>query len=142
MGLARRKDRLESLANTLSGEKGQFYPFEADVTKEEDILRAIGWIKQNIGPVHILVNNAGIFKPMSFLDFKTEDAKSVFNVNVLSFCIAIREVLKIFKENDTNGHIININSIAGHCVRCSKCWYTYRFKICSYRFDRSFVFGN
>lgn len=66
--------------------------------------------------MQILINNAGIFKPMSFFDFKTEEAKSVLDINVLSLCVAIREVLKVFKENDENGHIININSIAGHIV--------------------------
>lgn len=104
------------MADALSGEKGQFYPVQADVTKEEDILRVFAWIKEHIGPVHILVNNAGIFKPMSFSDLQIEDAKSVFDINVLSLCMTIREVLKVFKENDINGHIININSIAGHTV--------------------------
>lgn len=66
--------------------------------------------------MQILVNNAGIFKPMSFSNFKTEDAKSVLDINVLSLCLAIREVLKVFKENSIHSHIININSIAGHIV--------------------------
>lgn len=53
---------------------------------------------------------------MSFSTFKTEDAKSVLDLNVLSLCIAVREVLKVLKENSIHGHIININSIAGHVV--------------------------
>lgn len=114
--MARRKERLDSLANNLSGEKGQFFAFPADMTKEEDILRAFSWIKQNVGPVHILINNAGISKPIMFSDFKTDDAKAVLDLNVLSLTVATREALKIMKENKIKGHIININSVAGHSV--------------------------
>lgn len=86
------------------------------MTKEEDILRAFTWTKENIGPVHILINNAGIYRSTPFSNFKSEDAKSVFDLNVVSLTIATREALKLFKESDISGHIININSVAGHNV--------------------------
>lgn len=104
------------MANSLSGKKGQFYPFQADFSKEEDILKTFSWTKQNVGPLHIIVNNAGIFRPANFLDFKTENAKAIFDLNVLGLSIACREALNVFKENDINGHIININSLAGHWI--------------------------
>lgn len=87
-----------------------------DVTKEQDILSAFSWISANIGPVHILINNAGISLPSSLLDGKTEDWKSVLDTNVLGLCVATREAAKSMRENNIDGHVIHINSISGHSV--------------------------
>lgn len=114
--MARREDRLKALANTLLDEKGKFHPFQTDVTKEDEILRAFEWVKQNFGAFHILINNVGVFKHFPLSDFKSEDARALFDVNVLSLAIANREALKTFKEKDIIGHIININSILGHII--------------------------
>ncbi|KAJ8943903.1 hypothetical protein NQ318_019511 [Aromia moschata] len=113
-GLARRKDRLDDLANKLAGKKGKFYPVTTDVSKEEDILRAFAWVKENLGPVHILVNNAGICKRGNLQDDHIEDWESVFKINVLGLCIPTREAIKDMKANNIDGHIIHINSIVGH----------------------------
>lgn len=114
--MARRKDRLETLAKRLVGKKGKFYSCETDVSKEGDIVKAFAWIVQNVGPVHILVNNAGIFRSANISDFKFEEVKAIMDVNVMGLATAAREALKIFQKENINGHIININSIAGHWV--------------------------
>ncbi|KAJ8949210.1 hypothetical protein NQ318_021703 [Aromia moschata] len=96
--------------------KGKFYPVTTDVSKEEDILRAFAWVKENLGPVHILVNNAGIGKTEHLHDGNIEDWKSIFKINVLGLCIVTREAIKDMKANNIDGHIIHINSILGHQV--------------------------
>lgn len=116
VGLARRKDRLDSLSNSLSGNQGQFFGFPADVTKEENIISAFKWVDENIGPIHILINNAGVGTLMNFANLQTEVAKNVLETNILAVSITIREALKYLKANNINGHIININSTAGHAV--------------------------
>nr|CAD7266722.1 unnamed protein product [Timema shepardi] len=45
--------------DNLRNAPGTLYPFECDLTKEEDILATFDWIKRNLGGVDILVNNAG-----------------------------------------------------------------------------------
>ncbi|KAJ8971420.1 hypothetical protein NQ317_018155 [Molorchus minor] len=117
VALARRKERLDELANKLANKKGKLYPVKTDISKEEDILNAFKWIKENLGPVHILVNNAGIVKAGNTLtDGDTESWRDVFNVNVLGLCIATREAVRDMKANNVDGHIIHINSTAGHQV--------------------------
>ncbi|KAJ8943900.1 hypothetical protein NQ318_019508 [Aromia moschata] len=115
-GLARRKDRLEDLAKKLSGKKGKFFPVKTDISKEEDIVNAFKWIKENLGPVHILVNNAGIFKTESLSEGNTKTWEDILRVNVLGLCIATREAIKDMKANSVDGHIVHINSIAGHRI--------------------------
>lgn len=116
VGLARRIDRLEEIKNALSNNNGQFYCFQADVTKEQEILQAFSWTTENVGPPSILVNSAGIFKTLFLSTFDTEDARQLMDLNVISLAIAMREAIKSFNENNISGHIINLNSISGQKV--------------------------
>lgn len=116
VGLARRIERVEELSLKLSSKKGKLHPFKADITKEEDILQAFEWTKKNLGPVSILVNNAGKSNMSLVSDFKTEQWRELLDLNVLGLCIATREAVNSMKENNIDGHIIHINSVNGHRV--------------------------
>lgn len=112
--LARRADRLEKLARKLSNFKGELIPVPTDIAKEEEIMKAIEWITTNLGPISILVNNAGVGRHSSILDSTTEMYNEIFKVNVIGLCIATREAVKNMRKHNINGHIININSVLGH----------------------------
>ncbi|XP_018565965.1 farnesol dehydrogenase-like [Anoplophora glabripennis] len=116
VGVARRKEKIEELSQKLIGKSGKLHAVKADLTKEEDILGAFEWVKDNLGPVHILVNNAGIVQFGNLTEGDTESWRQVLDLNVLGLCIATREAIKNMKENNVDGHIIHINSIAGHKV--------------------------
>ncbi|XP_060525371.1 farnesol dehydrogenase-like [Cylas formicarius] len=115
-GLARRKDRVEELAKQLSGEKGKLVAVQADLTKEQDIIAAFEYVLKNLGPVSILVNNAGLSKFSSLIDGETEIWKTVLDTNVLGLSISTREAIKQMKANNIDGHVIHINSVLGHAV--------------------------
>ncbi|RZC37291.1 dehydrogenase/reductase SDR family member 11-like [Asbolus verrucosus] len=116
IGLARRVERVEELACSLADQPGELFAVACDVTKEDNILEAFKWITDNVGPVHILINNAGLTKPTSLTDGSTEQWQQVFDVNVMALCICTRETIRIMKEYDINGHIVHMNSTAGHQV--------------------------
>lgn len=87
------------------------------MSKEEDILEAFEFAKKNLGPVHVLINNAALLKASGGLgDGKTNEWEDILRVNVLGLCIATREAVRVMKENGVNGHIVHINSIGGHRV--------------------------
>lgn len=114
--MARRKDRLEDLAAKLGDKKGKLYAVQADLTKEQDIIDAFEWTKKNVGPIHILVNNAGSMTVANLTDGETENFKRTLDLNVLALCIATREAVKDMRANNVNGHIIHVNSVVGHYV--------------------------
>ncbi|KAF2894272.1 hypothetical protein ILUMI_11904 [Ignelater luminosus] len=114
VGLARRKNKIDELANNLSDKPGKLYSIATDVCKEKDITEAFDWIKNNLGPVHTLINNAGVVKRTTLMDGSTSLWKETIDVNVLGLCIATREALKNMKTNNIDGHVIHINSILGH----------------------------
>lgn len=116
VGLARRKENIEQLAKNLSKEKGKLYAVKADMSKEEDILAAFKWIKANVGPVHILINNAGVVQETQLIGGDAKKWKFVFDVNVLGVCIATREAIASMKENKIDGHIVHISSTLGHKI--------------------------
>ncbi|XP_068894715.1 farnesol dehydrogenase-like isoform X2 [Tenebrio molitor] len=116
VGLARRSERVEELAKKLQSKKGKLHAVKADISKEEDILNAFKWTSDNLGPVHILVNNAGIIQQTNLTEGDTEKWKRVLDTNVMGLCIATREAVKVMKSNKIDGHIIHINSVGGHGV--------------------------
>jgi len=115
-GLARRKENVEELAKKLQGKSGKLHAVATDITKEEDIIKAFKWVKDNLGPVHILVNNAGVGRQTNLIEGDTKHWKDVLDTNVMGLCIATREAVKDMRANKADGHIIHINSILGHTV--------------------------
>ncbi|GJQ80409.1 hypothetical protein Trydic_g12268 [Trypoxylus dichotomus] len=116
VGFARRKERIEQLSTELKDERGTLYAVRVDLTKEQDILDGINWTTDNVGPVSVLINNAGIVQSTSLYDGSTEMWRRVIDTNVIGVAIASREAIRIMNENSIDGYIININSVAGHVI--------------------------
>ncbi|WP_323018431.1 SDR family NAD(P)-dependent oxidoreductase [Castellaniella sp.] len=86
---------------------------QADVGRSEDIRRMFDTIEHEIGPLHGLVNNAGITGPIGPFTDTTEAAiEQVFRVNALGAMQCAREALSNFRRHGTQGVIINVSSIA------------------------------
>ncbi|PSN32246.1 Dehydrogenase/reductase SDR family member 11 [Blattella germanica] len=114
-GFARRVDRIQELSKQLKDSPGELHAVRCDITKEDDILAAFSWVKEHLGGVDILVNNAGVVHQALLLDGDTSDWRHMLDVNVLGLSICTREAYKSMKEHEINdGHIVHINSIAGH----------------------------
>ncbi|KAK5646993.1 hypothetical protein RI129_005457 [Pyrocoelia pectoralis] len=109
VGIARRKDKIEQL-----GTSKNLHALQADVTKEEEVLKAFKWIKDNLGPIHILINCAGIVRLTNYLDGSTEMWRDMMETNYIGLCVATREAVKDMRANNVDGHIIHMNDIAGY----------------------------
>lgn len=118
VGLARRLERIEALKELIpDGTNAKLYALKCDLTNEEEIKNAFAWIINNLGGVDILVNNAGIIKTMNLLDANnTADLRETIDTNILAVVLCTREAFHSMKERGINGHIIQINSCAGHSI--------------------------
>ncbi|XP_017777413.1 PREDICTED: farnesol dehydrogenase-like [Nicrophorus vespilloides] len=114
VGLARRLELMQQLAESVEGKPGKIHALKTDMTVEEEIKAAFEWISSNVGPVHVLVNNAGVMNCTNLVMGETSKWRQVLETNVLGLCIATREAIQIMKKNNVEGHIVNINSVAGH----------------------------
>ncbi|XP_023723999.1 farnesol dehydrogenase-like [Cryptotermes secundus] len=115
VGLARRVERVEDLANSIKSATGKLYPLKCDVSKESEVTEAFKWIKTTLGGVDILINSAGVGSQSSLTDGPVEKWRKIFDLNVLALSVCTKEALQSMKEKGVDdGHIIHINSIVGH----------------------------
>jgi len=66
-GLARRVEKVEEIADSLKDSSGKLHPVGCDVAKEESVVAAFAWVKDNLGSISVLVNSAGITKESSLI---------------------------------------------------------------------------
>jgi NADP-dependent 3-hydroxy acid dehydrogenase YdfG len=106
---ARRTDRLEALAEGLEGET---LVRAVDVSDEE---QARGFIKaahDELGGLHILVNNAGVMLLGPVADADTDDWRRMISVNLLGLLYCTHAALPLMGESG-GGDIVNVSSVAG-----------------------------
>ena len=86
--------------------------FELDVTRRESMAAFLDGVEENLGPVDVLVNNAGIMQLGSFLDEDDRTTQRQVDINVHGVMYGMKEVLPRFVSRNT-GHLVNIASSAG-----------------------------
>ncbi|KXJ71516.1 farnesol dehydrogenase [Aedes albopictus] len=118
VGLARRVERVEALKGDLpDSAKDLLHAVKCDVSKEEDILKTFRWVEEKFGGVDVLINNAGILRQTDLLDAdNTQMLREVIDTNVMGLVLCSREAYQSMKKRSVDGHIVHINSIAGHKV--------------------------
>lgn len=118
VALARRKERLEELKSKLPKNcAGKIHPIRCDVTNEDEVRDAFAWAEKHLNGVDVLVNNAGVVRATKLVDRDNSKAiHDIVNTNILGVVYCTREAFQSMKARNVNGHIININSIAGHKV--------------------------
>jgi 3-oxoacyl-[acyl-carrier protein] reductase len=84
----------------------------ADVADLEAVHHAVEHIKSDLGPIDILINNAGIAKFGGFLDLTAEEWENIIRVNLMGVYNVTRAVLPDMIERKS-GDIVNISSSAG-----------------------------
>lgn len=112
---ARRKDRLNALADQFAGNSGKTTVLETDVTQCEQVKRLVDTAIKNYGRIDVMINNAGLM-PQSLLEsLRIEDWDRMIDVNIKGVLYGIAAALPHMKQQ-LSGHIINVSSVAGHKV--------------------------
>ena len=110
--LARTEADLLALAAEISAAGGTAALAVADVADRTAVNLAVAKIQQELGPIDILINNAGIGTFAKFLDMEPAAWEHIIQVNVLGTYYVTRAVLPGMIARQT-GDIINISSTAG-----------------------------
>ena len=109
---ARRADRLEALAKSIRELGGTVHAVELDVTDPASVEAAVAAAEAALGPIQILINNAGVGEPASFLDTSEESFQRIINVNLTGVFICMKYELAQFMQQG-GGVIVNMSSLAG-----------------------------
>ncbi|XP_037822153.1 farnesol dehydrogenase-like [Lucilia sericata] len=118
VGLARRVERVEELKAQLPVKlQSKLTALKCDVSNLKSVNDAFDKIISQFGGVDILVNNAGCMKNGKLCAGNLKDIEQVLQTNVMGVVYCTQRVFKSMKERNFDGHIILINSIAGHRVK-------------------------
>lgn len=83
-----------------------------DVTNREQVSELIRATVATFGKLDVKFNNAGVNKPMNFLDVTEENWQFIMDINGLGVLIGMQEAAKQMIAQGTGGKIINTASIA------------------------------
>lgn len=91
---------------------GRSFAVVLDVTDYSDIQPSIDRIEREVGPIDVLVNNAGYGHEGTFEESTLEDLRRQFEVNVFGAVAVTKAVLPKMRKR-RSGHVINVTSMGG-----------------------------
>jgi 3-oxoacyl-[acyl-carrier protein] reductase len=90
----------------------QAHAFQADVTDVEAVKGMVANVEDTLGPIDVLVNNAGHNPVRDILEISEADWDWVLDLNLKAYFLCTRAVLPVMLRR-MEGRIINITSISG-----------------------------
>ena len=111
--VARRREQLSDLAGQIDKSGGTTALAVADVAERAQTVAAIHDIAARLGPVDLLIANAGIGAPTTVEPFNVGDIDKMFRVNVLGVVYSVEAVLPQMIQR-RRGHIAAISSLAAY----------------------------
>jgi NAD(P)-dependent dehydrogenase (short-subunit alcohol dehydrogenase family) len=111
---ARREERLIDLARDIEEHGGTCLPLACDVTRQDSIAATINAAEERLGPVSILVNNAGVVVSKPFFEHTEEDWDQVVDTNLKGAFWMARDFAAHLVGKKRPGRIINIVSVLSH----------------------------
>jgi all-trans-retinol dehydrogenase (NAD+) len=109
---ARTQADLDQAVDELRSDGRQAWAYSVDVTNVGRVMEAAARVKEDIGPVDVLVNNAGFVCGGPFLEVSAEEHQRTMDVNFNAYMWTMKAFMPDMVERDS-GHVINISSAAG-----------------------------
>lgn len=113
----RRLAKLEEVADDIRSRGGVAAPVVMDVTRTEDLLTVVERAERELGPVTLLVNNAGMPDAQRATKMSVEFIDQVIDTNLRAPYILACEVARRLIAAKTPGRIINVASMAAFQYR-------------------------
>ena len=108
----RNEEKARAWQAQMQAEGYSFTLVKGDVTSPDEAERMVREVEQQLGPIEILVNNAGITRDGTFHKMKADQWNDVINTNLNSVFNVTRPVIDGMRERKW-GRIIQISSING-----------------------------
>jgi NAD(P)-dependent dehydrogenase (short-subunit alcohol dehydrogenase family) len=110
-------ERAETAAAEIADEHGvATTATETDVTETDDVAAMAETVADELGPVDVLVNNAGIVENAPAEEMTGEEWGSVIDVNLTGVFNCAREIGGRMLDRGAAGRIVNVASVAGRIV--------------------------
>ncbi|MDP9028100.1 MAG: glucose 1-dehydrogenase [Actinomycetota bacterium] len=103
----------QAVADQIVAEGGAAIATHVDVADRATVAAGIAATVQRFGRLDAYFNNAGMNKPMPFLEITEDNFLLIMRINALSVLIGTQEAAKQFLAQKSTGKVINTASIAG-----------------------------
>jgi len=113
---ARRREALTAATTEINASGGRAQSVVLDVTAAESIDRALSEAEREFGPIHAVVNNAGVTATKPALDQDERSWDSVVDTNLKGVWLVAQATARRMIDNKVKGSIVNIASILGFRV--------------------------
>jgi NAD(P)-dependent dehydrogenase (short-subunit alcohol dehydrogenase family) len=110
---ARRRERLAEAARQIEGEGGVGLPLTCDVTRADSVAATVATAEAELGPLSILVNNAGVVTAKPLFEHSESDWDRVLDTDLKGAWLMAREFAAHLVARERAGRIINIASVLG-----------------------------
>jgi 3-oxoacyl-[acyl-carrier protein] reductase len=107
-----RPEAAESVVTEIRSNGGEAIALGADVSDEAAVGRLISEVGERLGPVEVLVNNAGVTRDGLLARMSSDDWDRVIEVNLRSAFLCTKAVMRGMLKNRW-GRIISIGSVSG-----------------------------
>ncbi|MDR3484622.1 MAG: 3-oxoacyl-ACP reductase FabG [Bradyrhizobium sp.] len=104
-----RAGEANALVNAISEAGGRAVAIAADVSQSDAVARMVQRVKSDLGPIDILINNAGIAITRRIEDLSETDFDQTIAVNLKSVFLCTQAVLPMMRSKGW-GRIVNISS--------------------------------
>jgi short-subunit dehydrogenase len=111
--IARRGERLQTLADEIAAAGGKAAFAAADVGDRAQTLAAFQAVRDRLGPTDLLFANSGVGLPTPLEPMNTPQVESMFRVNTLGLVYAIEAVLPEMLQRG-RGHLAAVSSLAAY----------------------------
>jgi short-subunit dehydrogenase len=111
--VARRREALEQLAAEISQAGGSAAVAAADVGERQATVTAIHDLSARLGPIDLLVANAGVGAPTGLEPLNVSEIEKMFRVNTFGVIYAIEAVLPEMLQRG-RGHLAAVSSLAAY----------------------------
>lgn len=108
-----RADEAERVAAEIIARGGRAVTAGADVSDESAVAAMVAKVEAELGPIDILINNAGIFRRMELGEVDWDVMEQMQRTNVRGVVVPIRAVVEGMSKRG-HGRIINLSSLAAH----------------------------
>lgn len=111
--VARRRALLDEMKKELAPSGRRILVIDADVVNWEAIKNAVLRTEKELGPIDLLVANAGVSLDAPLKRFDVAIARQVYEVNVIGLMQTVAAVLPFMMERK-RGHIVGVSSLASY----------------------------
>ena len=105
------KKDLDEIVGSIKSSGGDAITVQADISKEEDVIKLINEAVEAFGTIDVMINNAGLENEFPSHELSLEDWNKVISTNLTGCFLGSREAIKYMVEHNVKGSVINMSSV-------------------------------